>query len=383
MINLRAVALILFTLLASGCSWFEDDEDIDAYEPAELTEINEQFEANVIWSRDVGDGVGEFYNKLQPVVYDNKVIVADSEGLVRAFDAITGDEIWETEVQSEIYGGVAAGSNLVAIGTTNAEVIVLDAKTGEEKWRNLVSSEVIASPVITDGKVVARTIDGKVFAMNASTGERDWLYDRTVPALTLRGTSSLSASRGAVVTGFANGKIVLFIVENGKAVWEKRVASPSGRSELDRVVDVDATPLIIGDTVYAVTFNGNIAAFNMRSGDALWQREFSSVQNISVEGQLISVVGARSKVSALDRRTGGTLWSQEVLRDRKLTAAVSFGKFFVAGDYDGYLHWFDKTTGNLVARNSFGSGIVSDPVATGTHLYIYSRSGTLYALEAP
>ncbi|NNJ72270.1 MAG: outer membrane protein assembly factor BamB, partial [Enterobacterales bacterium] len=296
------VLLPLLLLVTGGCSWFGDDEE-DAFRPAELQEIEEQFEADILWSRSVGDGVGEYYNKLKPVVYDGKVFVADANGLVKAFNEKTGELVWETEVESEIYGGVAAGSKLVALGSTDAEVIVLNSETGEEQWRNLVSSEVVSAPVISDGKVVARTIDGKLFAMDSKTGERAWLYDRTVPALTLRGTSSLTASRGAVVTGFANGKIALFLIENGRAVWEKRVASATGRSELDRVVDIDATPIMVGDTIYAVTFNGNVAAFDVRGGEAKWQREMSSLQDLAVSGQLLSVVDARSKVRDLDRRT--------------------------------------------------------------------------------
>jgi len=142
--------------------------------------------------------------------------------------------------------------------------------------------------------VLSRTIDGKLFAMDAVSGERAWLYDRSVPALTLRGASSVSVGRGAAVTGFANGKVALFLLETGQAVWEKRVASAAGRSELDRVVDADATPVIVGDVVYAVTFKGNIAAFNMQDGEVLWQRELSSYQNMSVSGQLISVTDSRS-----------------------------------------------------------------------------------------
>ena len=382
MTNLRFL-LPLLLLVMAGCSWFGDDDE-EAFRPAELKDIEEQFEADILWSRSIGDGVGEYYNKLKPVVYDGKVVVADANGLVKAFDQTSGDLVWETEVGSEIFGGVAAATKLVALGSTEAEVIVLNSDTGEELWRNLVSSEVVSAPAISDGKVIARTIDGKLFAMDSRTGERDWIYDRTVPALTLRGTSSLTASRGAVVTGFANGKIALFLTENGRAVWEKRVASATGRSELDRVVDIDATPIFVGDTIYAVTFNGNIAAFDVRSGEAKWQREMSSFQDVTVSGQLLSVVDARSKVRALDRRTGGTLWTNDDLFDRRLTAAEPVGDYFVAADFEGYLHWFDRTNGRIVSRNSLDSdGIVANPVAVDSTLFVYSRSGRLYAIKAP
>ncbi|RLA05370.1 MAG: hypothetical protein DRQ47_01350 [Gammaproteobacteria bacterium] len=147
-------------LLLPGCSIFEDEEE-DAYEPAPLPDIEEQFHVSPNWSSDVGGGVYEFYNKLGPVAYSGMVYAADIEGLVKAFSIDDGDEIWSVELETELYGGVAAGSGLIAVGSTEGEVIVLDAKTGEEKWRNLVSSEIVASPAISDNRVVTRTIHGK------------------------------------------------------------------------------------------------------------------------------------------------------------------------------------------------------------------------------
>jgi len=381
--NITTLIIVTSLMLLSGCEWFGDEEE-EAFEPAPLPEIDQQFSVSPQWSAQVGGGVGEFYNKLSPVSYQGKVYAADSDGLVKAFDISNGKELWRTEVGSELFGGVAAGSGLIAVGSTEAEVIVLDAETGTEKWRNLVSSEIIAAPAISGNKVLSRTIDGKLFAMDTTSGERMWLYDRTVPALTLRGTSSISVDRGAAVTGFANGKIAVFLIETGQAIWEKRVAKASGRSELDRVVDADATPIILGDAIYAVTFKGNIGAFNLRDGEVLWQRELSSYQNMSVGGQLISVTDSRSIVKALDRRTGGTIWTQSALQDRRLTATVAFGDYMVAGDYEGYVHWFDRSNGRMVSRNSIGGGgIVADPVVAGDVMYIYTRDGSLYSFNKP
>ena len=381
----RISLLVLATclLITTGCSWFEDEDEY-AFKPAPLPEINSEFNVKASWSAQVGEGVGEFYNKLSPVSYDGKIFAADSSGLVKAFDSKTGKELWSTNVGSELFGGVAAGSNIVAVGSTEAEVIVLNSNTGDEKWRNLVSSEIVSAPAIGGGKILTRTVDGKLFAMDVLTGERSWLYDRTVPALTLRGTSSVVIDRGVAVTGFANGKVAVFLLDSGRAVWEKSVAKPTGRSELDRVVDADATPILLNEVIYAVTFKGNIGAFNVVDGEALWQRELSSYQNMSVSGQYISVTDTRSNVKVLNRKTGETLWDQDKLQDRRLTATIAFGNYMVAGDYEGYLHWFNRIDGTLVSRNSLGGGgIVADPVVVGDEMYIYTRNGQLYSFPKP
>jgi len=378
------IIIVLNLLFVSGCSWFGGDDEEAIFQPAPLPDLTKRFSVKYNWSAQVGNGVGEFYNKLSPVSYDDKIIAADKDGLVAAFDVVTGKVIWRTNLEAELFGGVAASSGIVVVGSTEAEVIVLDANTGEEKWRNLVSSEIVAAPAIGGGKVVVRTIDGKLFALNAKTGERDWIYDRTVPPLTIRGTSSISLERGVAVTGFSNGKVAAFVLANGRPIWEKRVANPSGSSELDRMVDSDATPFLFGEVVYAVTFNGNLTAFNIKDGSVNWKRELSSYQNMSISGQIISVTDSRSNVKALDRRTGGTLWTQSSLVDRRLTASIAFGDYLVAGDYEGYLHWFDRADGRLVSRNSLGGdGIVADPVVVGDKMYIYTRDGSLYSFDLP
>ncbi len=373
---------LLITLLAGLLMACADEIVI---EPAELVDLDAAFKPRKVWSADAGDGAGELYSRLQPALGFGKLFTADADGKVFAFDPETGKRIWEYDTQSAVAGGIGVGESLVLVGSKDGEVIALDPESGAEKWRNLVSSEVIAPPAAGSGKVIVHSVDGKLFAMNAETGERDWFYDRSVPILTLRGTSApVIAPGGAVLAGFANGKVAAFLIEDGRLAWEHRVTAPSGRSELQRLVDVDSDPLIYDGVLYVVGYNGNMAAVDLRNGATLWNRELSAYRNISADADHIYVTHDDSYVSALDRASGAVAWTNKELFHRDITGPTKFGPYLVVGDFDGYLHWLNADDGSFVARNRVdGSGVGVEPLASGGELIAIARDGTLAAFRVP
>lgn len=399
--------LLLTAALAaalSACSVFDDE---DAVVPAPLPE-NQTLELKPLWERSVGSGLGDGYSRLSPAAGAGKVFVADYEGQVLALESAGGSTLWEKELSSDINpkpdskwyefwrwfgssthpartaGAVGLGGGLILVGTLDAEVIALDAETGEEKWRNLVSSEVVAPPAFADGKVLVRTIDGKLFALDAETGKRAWLYDRSVPILTLRGTSAPTSARGAAIASFDSGKVAAMLIGDGRVVWEKGVTSARGRSEFDRVNDIDADPVVVDEIVYAVSYHGQVAALDLRGGDIIWQRELSAHEQLGVDADQLYVTDESSQVRALDRRTGASVWSSSDLKDRSLTGAVPFGQYIAVGDFEGYVHFLARADGRYLGRYEVdGDGIVSAPVVVEDTLYVYGRSGDLAAFKQP
>lgn len=372
------------TLALGGCStvgsWFSGSEAVDP--PAELVDFEEAIEVNEIWSRNVGAGVSKYYLKLRPLVDSGRVFAAERKGGVRAYDARSGDRIWEAETRTLISGGPGGGDGLVLVGSSDGDVVALSAETGEEKWRTRVTSEVLAPPVAANGVVVTRTADGKLFGLSVGDGSQLWVYDRSVPVLTLRGTSMPVLASGAAVSGFDSGQLVAVSLENGQTLWESRIAVPRGRSELERLVDIDADPLVADGVVYAVSFQGRIAALDLFSGSFIWQRDMSSYAGVGVQDEIIYVTDADSFVWALDRRNSASLWRQDKLKGRQLTAPLGFDGYVVVGDFEGYVHWLSREDGRMLARVRVdSSGILAPPVAYRDIVIIYGKGGTLTALQ--
>ena len=380
----KALLLLAALMPTSGCTAIGNlfDSSDNTAEPAELVEFEPTITVRTVWQRRVGSGAGKLFLKLRPAVEGERVYAATRDGRVRAFDARTGESVWDTDTDSPLSGGPGVGDGLVLLGTSDGEVLALAENDGEIKWRARVSSEVLSSPESHGGIAVVRTIDGKLFGLSSDDGTRLWVYDRSTPVLTLRGTSSPALAEGAAVAGFDSGQVVAVALNNGQALWETRVAVPRGRTELERMVDIDADPIVDDNTVYAVTYQGQVAALKLFSGEVIWRRDMSSHAGLGVGSENIYVTDDASHVWALKRTNSASMWRQTKLEARRVSPPAVFEQFVVVGDLDGYVHWLRKDDGQFVARVRIDSGaIIAAPVATSFAIYVYGSGGELAALQ--
>lgn len=395
---MRFVTLMLAIaslLLLAGCGeqltsikdttsgWFKDDDT--AVQPTALAEeFAPKIEVTELWSGRFGKGSEDLYLKLLPAPYNELVFTADRDGRVIAIDAKSGVVVWEERDKKRlISGGPGVGEGRVFVGTSDAQVVARDAQSGEELWVADVSSEVLAAPRAADGVVVVRTGDGKVFGLAADTGAERWVFDRTIPVLTLRGTAAPVIHDGLVIAGFDNGRLVALDLANGRQVWETRLAEPSGRSDLERMVDIDGEPVIRDETAYIGSFQGRVAAVSITDGRIEWTRDISSYADLAVDDEHVYVTDEKGSVWALDRSDGRSVWRQKGLRYRQLTGPAHFRDYVVVGDFEGYLHWLDDVTGELVFRQRIDKArIIAPPIIIGDALLGYSSSGELAAYRS-
>ncbi len=381
MIRLFA-SVVSSVLFLGGCAWFGDKDNAEP--PAKLQSFSEQVRLTRLWGRDTGTGTDEQFVKLVPVVAGERVFVADRSGAVRAYRLDQGEELWSTKTRTAISAGPGVGDGLVVVGSSNADLIALDAETGEQRWRTSVSSEVLAVPQLHRGIVVVQTVDGNIAGLDASSGERLWIQGRTVPVLTLRGTSTPLVEDGVVIAGLANGKMIALDARSGRPVWEAVVSVPRGRSELQRMVDVDANVVVRDGVLYVTSFQGQMAAIGLQDGRLLWNRDMSAYAGIGVDSQQVYVSDENSEVWALDRGTGASLWKQGDFRRRALTGPAIAGGYVAVGDFEGYVHLLSRLDGSIVGRKKVdGEGILATPVPLQDQLLVLGAGGklVLYRLE--
>ncbi|MGH8570860.1 MAG: outer membrane protein assembly factor BamB, partial [Gammaproteobacteria bacterium] len=269
-----------------------------------LPQLEPAISIETLWSEQVGQGADEFYLKLTPVVDEGSVFVADREGDVARINIENGSTVWNSEIEQLVSAGPGLGDGQLYLGTTEGEVIALSAEDGRQQWSTRVSSEVLAAPRYAQGVVVVRTGDGKLFGLEAASGKRLWVYDRTEPALTLRGASAPLLSETLVLAGFDSGHLVALDLRTGKLIWDTRVVLPSGRSDLERMVDIDSEPQLYQGVVYVAAYQGKLAAIQSESGQTLWTRDLSSYAGMGLSEGEIYLTGSDSAVWALDRYSG-------------------------------------------------------------------------------
>ena len=252
------------------------------------------------------------------------------------------------------------------------------------RWRSRVSSEVLAPPQHGSGTVIAYAVDGKVFALDAQTGKIRWQFDTQVPLLTLRGLATPRIVDDRVLVGLANGRVLALQLSDGKNLWSTEVAPARGRSEIERLVDVDATPLVLGDVAYCVAFQGQVTAISIATGRVLWARELSSTADMAYDDEALYVTSPDGSLTALTRSAGEILWRQDALQYRYVTGPARLGEYLIVGDIEGYMHWLDRHTGNIVHRKRLDDApIGSEPIVAGSQVFFLSRGGILDAWTLP
>ena len=378
----RLPLILLLAGMLGGCSsmsGYLGGED-NAEPPAKLEKLQDPVALKRLWSARIGVGYDSQFVRLVPAVSDEYLLAADRKGRVAAYAAGSGKRLWEIRTDAPISAGPGVGDDLVLLGTSDARILALALEDGELLWETNVSSEVLSVPQIDRGVVVVQSIDGNVTGLDAADGRQLWIYDRDVPVLTLRGTSTPAVGYGAVIAGFASGKVAALTIDQGFVAWETSVAVPKGRSEIERMVDIDGDPVIMGGAVYVVTYQGRVAVIDAQSGNLGWTRDLSSYAGLGVDFAQVYITDQDSNVWALTRDSGGSVWKQDKLSNRSLTAPTPINNYVAVGDFEGYVHLLSRYDGHIAGRIKIDSkGVSARPLVVGDVMYVYGNGGTLAA----
>ena len=380
--------LIAVPLLLSlgACStvkgWFEMDDDEDPTAPVELVDIEQSVKIKKLWSVGVGNGQGKGLYRLQPVMTGDTLYAASADGEVKAIDRIKGNTLWKTDLDTKLSGGVGHYGDALFLGSSDGSVLKLSAGSGELLWSTRLQGEVLAPPQGNGRVVIAQTYDGKLQGLDADSGEKLWTYDSDVPVLTIRGTSTPILNGDTAYAGFANGRVVAFEAETGGIMWEVRVAISQGRSEIERIVDVDGQMALIGNELYAASYQGRVVAIDVASGRKIWQKDVSSFSGVSQGFGNVYVTDEDGTISAYLRNGQGLRWEQSALGYRELSRPTPVSSYVAVVDLDGILHLVSQVDGEFVGRvKAGGGGARADMIADGNILYVFTNNGKLIAYE--
>ncbi len=374
----RIVVLVGLTLLVAACS-----KDKEVAPPAELVDFDPLVSIDRVWSVSTKGGDDVLRLGLRPAVAGERVYVAGHGGDVQALELATGRDIWSADTELELAGGPAVGEGLVVVGSSDGQLVALDSETGTKRWQVPTGGEVLTAPLVSSGLVVVRTVDGRLRGLRAADGSEVWIFEQPVPRLTLRGNGAPVVSGDMVLAGLDNGKVVALSLTTGELLWTATVAPAQGKTEIERLVDIDSQVRVSGNDVFVVSYQGRIAMLALDSGQIWWGRELSSNRGLATDDDTLYVTTADSSVVALSRRDGTPVWTQDSLLRRSVTAPALSGGALVVADFDGYLHWLDAASGQLLARGKSGKGRVSNsPIAAGDLLLLQTDSGEVQAWRA-
>ena len=368
-------------LIAAGCS-----KDKDVEPPAALVNFPTKLPVKKLWDEGVGGGKKQIKLRLGlgPAIDNGLVFAASHKGEVLAVSLETGHHVWVKKLKMPISAGPAAGFGMVIAGSSKGEAVALDETTGKQLWRVQINSELLSSPAISQDVVVFRSVDGRLNGLDAHTGKSLWSVEQQVPRLSLRGTATPIIAKEAAISGFDNGKVMAVSLKTGDTLWDTALASPHGRTELDRLADIDSAVRVVGENVFAAGYQGRTAMLALDSGQQWWSHDMSSYRGLAVDDDTIYVAQSDGTVVALRQRDGAEMWRNDKLKRRGLSAPVVTSTAIALADFQGYLHWLDKNTGELVARERVAKKqrISSTPAGEGDIVVVLTDGGTLAAYRA-
>jgi len=387
----KTLLAFLLSALLVACSSPDNSEP-----PAELTEIENPLVLNIDWSIDTGEGIHLTSFNMSPLLISDMIYSIDTLGIIQQIDPVSGRRQWSFESGLKSISGLAGNTEILIASSREGEIIAYNLpprnaqsngrkiKGGlKKRWQKLVHSEIRATPLIDGDDLYVRTVNGKLIKLSLNTGKTLWSVNRRVPALSLTGNSRPLVFEDMVISGFDNGKISAFLRENGQTEWEGVVARPKGRTEIERLVDIDGQFILRDGIIYASSFQGKLVAIQAHSGNILWSRNFSSHQSMIADQQALYLTDERSHLWSIDRRTGSALWKQEVLNARKTTAPQMVGDQLVVADLEGYVHFFDKQDGKLIGRiEASYSRHISQPLVYKNKVLVQDSTGVLSAISS-
>ncbi len=377
--------LAVSSLLLGGCATISNT--IDSINPfsssapkmAPLLPLNATADVRTLWSVNIGKA-GDF--SFTPAVVGSSVYLGSRDGTLTKLE--DGKVVWKVNVGQPLSAGVGANAQLVVVATSKGDVLAFSADEGKVLWQAKVSSEVLAAPVVGDEGVAVKSGDNRIHLLDATDGGKKWVYQRSTPPLSVRGAGGPVFADRYIFAGYPGGKLVALSIQNGAPVWEGAVALPKGATELDRVADVVASPVVDGRQICAVAFQGRVACFDMGQGGAMtWSRELSSVTGLAMDSRYVFVSDDKGIVYALDRQSGSSLWKQDKLKNRQLSAPVVSRGLVAVADAEGIVHFISREDGSFAARQKTDGTPVRAPLQMlGTAVLVQTTGGYVSAIEA-
>ena len=376
--GLRIGTLVL-ALALGACGSSSEEEKLK--QPVDLPEFDAKVSVSTEWKKDLGSDGNRPFGFIEPVIHGQHIYVASGGGKVFKLDKKTGDQKWKTDLNATLVSGVAYRDGSIYVGLKNGVLVCLNENDGIKRWEISLGGEIMAPVAVDKGHVFAQTANGLLLGLDQENGEEVWRSQSTLPLLTVRGTATPIVIDGTVITGLANGKLVAIDIKTGIQRWDSRLAIPSGSSDIEKVVDVDVKPLLLGNRILAGSYNGSIAMVDAATGQAFWQKETSVRGDLSEGFGNVYFASSEGEIIAYDASSAQIQWVNESLLRRGLGDTATWINYVIAADYKGYLHILSQRDGSLVGRSKIGGQLPRSPfVISDNTLYVLNDEGKLFAL---
>lgn len=366
-------ALTVLTLALAGCA---NKGKVEKVKPNPLPKLEQAKTLAPVFSNSVASTEEADPLRLRMDADNGVVFSVNPNGEVQAYKG--KERLWQKKISKQgLTAGVEAADGIVVVGNAKGQLFALDQATGEQKWTAQLTGALLSPSLIQAGRVISVTNDGTVYANDVATGQQTWTYNLPNVQFSLRGMAApVSLDARHVLIASSNAYIYVIDALSGIPKMQRRVAVSDGRSDVQRLIDIDGEPTVAGQFLITTSYQGQVTALDLASQQVIWSNDASSIQRPEVAGNGVFVTQTDGKIVAYEITTGQTLWENDQLLNRNLSNPVMLGQDLVVGDLDGVLHLINPATGKLVGRSKT-SGEVRSLRVIDNQLYVSTRKGAL------
>ncbi|MFC3853800.1 PQQ-binding-like beta-propeller repeat protein [Salinispirillum marinum] len=332
------------------------------------------------WSHFLVDGwqPGDGAVRLRPAHDEARLYAAHIDGTVVALNNADGRVQWKKTLNPWQVGITLHRDQLFLLSQTG-DLVVLDANTGAELQRTEWGISAVSPMVVQGNQIAILGQDGALRLWDNTSRSWVWIYDSEQPVLTLHGQAQPLFYRDALIAGFANGRVVAFDLLSGEIRWSHRLAQPRGVTDLQRLVDVDVSPLLVNGRIYVAAYEGQLMEIIPETGEVRWRTELSVSTNLATDDALLFVANRTGELFAYDVNSKAILWQQQAVAGRPLTALTVQGDHLVVTDRRGYVYAFQRSNGQPVGRLDFSGRqrFTVPAIADAQNFYVQSMQGLL------
>jgi outer membrane protein assembly factor BamB len=312
---------------------------------------------------------------------DDRIALANSQGVVAVLDASTGKDVWRLKLDQSISAGVGSDGQQLAVVTRNNELVTL--QDGKVQWRKSLPAQSFTAPLVAGARVFVLTADRSVIAFDGTTGRQLWTQQRPGEPLVLKQAGVMLAVKNTLVVGLS-GRMVGLDPNTGVIRWESAIATPRGTNDVERLVDLVAPFDRVGDVVCVRAFQTSIGCVNADRGQGVWTRPSAGEMGVSGNENLLIAPLTNGVVQAWNRATGERLWDTERLKYRMLSAPLVTPRGVLIADNGGWLYVLSLADGALLNRIKLDSEeLATAPVFAGGRYVVVTREGRVTGLQMP
>ena len=334
----------------------------------------------------------------EPIVAQYHVYTVDANAVIHAVNYNTGKIEWKSPINPEGVsangqrGGVVFDEDTLYAVSAQGHLVAIEPTDGTVKWRTQVEGIVRSVPTVDNGRILVVTASNKIFAYDFGSGKLLWSHEGVPEQTRIVGNACPAIYESVSLVPYGSGELYAFRVENGYLLWSDVLETGANREALSTLPHIKSNPVIDFEKAFVVSHGGPLVAFDVKTGERVWEKAVGSISTPFVTGNSLFIVTTDNYLACLSRNKGGVRWIQKLPEPKNKSMGgkgrvtwygpvVLSGGRIVVNSSHGEMLIMSAMDGEIQSRLQLPGPVDHGPVIANKRAYFVTQSGKLVVIE--